>query len=121
MITVNLAIIKMIAEWIIPVAGAAAVIVAVVKKMLAPVLKPLDEIVQKQAELEKEQLQIEECLTRDKKRLDKLDGIMDLIVKDNAMELTTLQQIINHMRTNNNTERMQKIEDDIDKYMATRK
>lgn len=46
---------------------------------------------------------------------------MDLIVKDNAMELTTLQQITNHMRTNNNTDRMQKIEDDIDGYMATRK
>lgn len=114
MITINLEIIKMIAEWVLPVAGAAGVIVAIVKKMLKPVLQPLKEVIEKQKD-------IEECLGRDKKRLDKLDIIMDLIVKDNAMELTTLQQIINHMRTNNNTDRMQKIEDDIDRYMANRR
>lgn len=121
MIAVNVDIIKVIAEWLVIVSGGAAVIVAIVKKMLAPILKPLKEVVGKQAEIKEKQTHIEECLDRDKKRLDKLDDIMDLIVKDNAMELTTLQQITNHMRTNNNTDRMQKIEDDIDRYMASRR
>ena len=121
MIAVNVDIIKAIAEWLAIVSGGAAVIVAIVKKLLAPILKPLKEVVEKQAEIEEKQTHIEKCLDRDKKRLDKLDDIMELIIKDNAMELTTLQQITNHMRTNNNTDRMQKIEDDIDRYMASRR
>lgn len=114
MIAVNIAVIKAIAEWLLAVSGAVAVIVAIVKRMLKPILQPLKEVTEKQKHFE-------ECLDRDKKRLDKLDSIMELIVQDNAMELMTLKQVINHMRTNNNTDQMQKIEDDIDKYMATRK
>lgn len=111
---IDLVLIGKIAKWLVAVAGGIAVVVAIVKKILTPILNPIKELAEKQEH-------IEECLNRDKKRLDKHDEILGLLVKDNEMELTSLMQLINHLRTDNNTGSMKVIEDSIDKYLISRK
>jgi hypothetical protein len=43
-----------------------------------------------------------------------------MMSKDNEIELKALRDIINHLRTDNNTGEMKRIEDDIDEYLIGR-
>lgn len=60
------------------------------------------------------------CLTTDKERLDGLELSLHMLSKDNEIELKALRDIINHLRTDNNTGEMKRIEDDIDEYLIKR-
>lgn len=60
------------------------------------------------------------CLTKDKERLDGLELSLHMLSKDNEIELKALRDIINHLRTDNNTGEMKRIEDDIDEYLIGR-
>ena len=62
----------------------------------------------------------DECLAKDKKRIDELETTLKILGRDNEIELKALRDIINHLRTDNNTGEMQKVEDDIDKYLISR-
>ena len=59
-------------------------------------------------------------LARDKERLDELERVLKILGKDNEMELRAIRDMINHLRTDNNTGEMEKIEDDIDGYLISR-
>lgn len=60
------------------------------------------------------------CLATDKERLDGLELSLHMLSKDNEIELKALRDIINHLRTDNNTGEMKRIEDDIDEYLIKR-
>ncbi len=67
------------------------------------------------------------CLAKDKERLDAMEEIIrklmannEMLSKDNEIELIALRDIINHLRTDNNTGEMQEIEDNIDEHLITR-
>lgn len=60
------------------------------------------------------------CLANDKERLDGLELSLHMLSKDNEIELKALRDIINHLRTDNNTGEMKRIEDDIDEYLIKR-
>ena len=60
------------------------------------------------------------CLAKDKERLDVLEGSLRILGKDNEIELKALRDIINHLRTDNNTGEMKRVEDDIDEYLIKR-
>lgn len=60
------------------------------------------------------------CLATDKERLDGLELSLHMLSKDNEIELKALRDIINHLRTDNNTGEMERIEDDIDEYLIKR-
>lgn len=69
----------------------------------------------------------DECLARDKERLDDMEEMIrklsvnnEMLSKDNEIELMALRDIINHLRTDNNTGAMQEIEDDIDEHLISR-
>ena len=64
--------------------------------------------------------QYDEFLARDKDRLDALEVALKIMGKDNIIELKALRDIINHLRTDNNTGEMQKVEKDIDEYLIGR-
>ena len=59
-------------------------------------------------------------LTKDKERLDGLELSLRMLSTDNEIELKALRDIINHLRTDNNTGEMKRIEDDIDEYLIGR-
>lgn len=59
-------------------------------------------------------------LAKDKERLDSLEVALKIMGKDNEIELKALRDIINHLRTDNNTGEMQKVEKDIDEYLISR-
>ena len=54
------------------------------------------------------------------KELDGLELSLRMMSKDNEIELKALRDIINHLRTDNNTGEMKRIEDDIDEYLIKR-
>lgn len=60
------------------------------------------------------------CLANDKERLDGLELSLRMLSKDNEIELKALRDIINHLRTDNNTGEMKRVEDDIDEYLIKR-
>lgn len=60
------------------------------------------------------------CLAKDKERLDGLETSLRMLSKDNEIELRALRDVINHLRTDNNTGEMKRVEDDIDKYLIAR-
>lgn len=60
------------------------------------------------------------CLANDRERLDELELSLRILSKDNEIELKALRDIINHLRTDNNTGEMKRVEDDIDEYLITR-
>lgn len=69
----------------------------------------------------------DECLAKDKERLDDMEKIIknlmannEMLSKDNEIELIALRDIINHLRTDNNTGEMEEIEDNIDQHLITR-
>ena len=62
----------------------------------------------------------DKCLAQDKERLDGLELSLHMMSKDNEIELKALRDIINHLRTDNNTGEMKRIEDDIDEYLIKR-
>lgn len=62
----------------------------------------------------------DKCLAQDKERLDGLELSLHMLSKDNEIELKALRDIINHLRTDNNTGEMKRIEDDIDEYLIGR-
>ena len=64
--------------------------------------------------------QYDDFLARDKERLDALEVALKIMGKDNIIELKALRDIINHLRTDNNTGEMQKVEKDIDEYLIGR-
>lgn len=59
-------------------------------------------------------------LAKDKERLDGLELSLRMLSTDNEIELKALRDIINHLRTDNNTGEMKRIEDDIDEYLIGR-
>lgn len=59
-------------------------------------------------------------LAKDKERLDNLEASLRTLSEDNEIELKALRDIINHLRTDNNTGEMKKVEDDIDEYLIKR-
>lgn len=59
-------------------------------------------------------------LAKDKERLDEFERVLKILGKDNEMELRAIRDMINHLRTDNNTGEMEKIEDDIDGYLISR-
>lgn len=63
----------------------------------------------------------DECLAKDKKRLDEIEANLELEKKDNEVVLKTLKEIIKHLRTKNNTDAMKKVEENIDNYLIERK
>lgn len=73
-----------------------------------------------QEELENKVNDFEKYLAQDKKRIDGLESALHTLSKDNEIELRALRDIINHLRTDNNTGEMQKVEDDIDGYLISR-
>ena len=73
-----------------------------------------------QEELEDKVNDFEKYLAQDKKRIDGLESALHILSKDNEIELRALRDIINHLRTDNNTGEMQKVEDDIDGYLISR-
>lgn len=113
MVTINIAIIATVAKWVVAVSGGVAVVVAVIKRMLRPILDPLREVAEKQQA-------IEECLQRDKQRLEDHDKVLNMLVKDNETELISFKMLINHLRTGNNSATMQQIENQLDEYLAKR-
>lgn len=72
-------------------------------------------------ELENKLKHYDECLTKDKKRLDEIEKSLELEKKDNEVVLKTLKEIIKHLRTKNNTDAMKEVEDNIDNYLIERK
>ena len=69
----------------------------------------------------------DKCFTNDKARLDDMEEIIkklsdnnEILSKDNEIELMALRDIINQLRTDNNTGAMQEIEDNIDEHLITR-
>lgn len=62
----------------------------------------------------------DECLANDKKRLDEIEGALERQKKDNEVMLKTLKELIKHFRTNNNTDEMKKVEENIDNYLIER-
>lgn len=62
----------------------------------------------------------DKCLAKDKERLDGLELSLHMLSKDNEIELKALRDIINHLRTDNNTGEMKRVEDDIDEYLIKR-
>lgn len=62
----------------------------------------------------------DKCLAQDKERLDGLELSLYMLSKDNEIELKALRDIINHLRTDNNTGEMKRVEDDIDEYLIKR-
>ena len=74
-----------------------------------------------QEELENKVNDFEKYLAQDKKRIDGLESALHILSKDNEIELRALRDIINHLRTDNNTGEMQKVEDDIDGYLIVKK
>lgn len=62
----------------------------------------------------------DEYLAHDKERLDKLESVLKILEKDNEMELRAISDMVNHLRTDNNTGKMERIEDDINEYLITR-
>lgn len=95
---------------IIAVIGSAWKVILEAKKAMN---KPHAEIMEKLEHYDK-------CLAKDKERIDSLEMALKIMGKDNEIELKALRDIINHLRTDNNTGEMQKIEDDIDKYLISR-
>lgn len=73
-----------------------------------------------QEELKNKVNDFEKYLAQDKKRIDGLESALHILSKDNEIELRALRDIINHLRTDNNTGEMQKVEDDIDGYLISR-
>lgn len=63
----------------------------------------------------------DECLARDRQRLDEIEANFELEKKDNEVVLKTLKEIIKHLRTNNNTDAMRNVEENIDNYLIERK
>lgn len=61
-----------------------------------------------------------EHLANHEERVDELELSLHTLGKDNEIELMALRDIINHLRTNNNTGDMEKIEDGIEKYLIKR-
>ena len=100
--TVSVASVVAVASAIVTVYGAIKVIAEMKKKAEQPM-----------ADVNKK-------LDRDKKRLDKLEDSFDDLKKDNEITLTALKVIINHLRTDNNTGAMQKLEEEIDSYLIRR-
>lgn len=95
---------------IIVALGSAWKVVLEAKKALN---KPHEEMVKKFE-------RYDDYLAKDKERIDDLETTLKILGKDNEIELKALRDIINHLRTDNNTGEMQKVEDDIDKYLISR-
>lgn len=62
----------------------------------------------------------DKCLAQDKERIDELEKVLRILGKDNEIELKALRDITNHLRTDNNTGEMKKVEDNIDEYLISR-
>lgn len=62
----------------------------------------------------------DDCLARDKKRLDEIEDMLIVLGKDNEIELKALRDIMNHLRTDNHTGEIEQLEDDINEYLITR-
>lgn len=108
-VTLSWASIVSVAGVIIAI-GSAWKVIMEAKKALN---KPREEIEDKHKHYDK-------CLAQDKERLDRLELSLHMLSKDNEIELKALRDIINHLRTDNNTGEMKRIEDDIDEYLIGR-
>ena len=62
----------------------------------------------------------DKCLINDNERLKNLELSLGILSRDNEIELKALRDVVNHLRTHNNTGEMKRVEDDIDEYLITR-
>lgn len=62
----------------------------------------------------------DKCLVNDNERLKNLEVSLGILSRDNEIELKALRDVVNHLRTHNNTGEMKRVEDDIDEYLITR-
>lgn len=108
-LTLSWASIAYVAGIIIALSSAWKVIVEARKALN----KPYSDVVEKLKHYD-------EYLAKDKKRIEALELALQVVGKDNEIELKALRDIINHLRTDNNTGEMKKIEDDIDTYLISR-
>ena len=108
-VTISWASIVSIAGVIVAIGSAWKVIIEAKKSLN----KPYVEVMEKFDHYDK-------CLAKDKERIDTLEAALRIVGKDNEIELKALRDIINHLRTDNNTGEMKKIEDDIDTYLISR-
>lgn len=115
-VTLSWASISAVAGVIVVIGSAWKVIIEARKALN----KPYQELLNKFEHYDK-------CFARDKERLDDMEEIIkrlsannEMLGKDNEIELIALRDIINHLRTDNNTGEMQEIEDNIDEHLITR-
>ena len=108
-VTLSWASIVSVAGVIVAIGSAWKVIIEAKKSLN----KPYVEVMEKFDHYDK-------CLAKDKERIDTLEAALRIVGKDNEIELKALRDIINHLRTDNNTGEMKKIEDDIDTYLISR-
>ena len=109
MVTLSWASVVSVAGVIIAIGSAWKVIVEA-KKALN---KPYKDIESKFNHYDK-------CLINDKERLKNLELALGILSRDNEIELKALRDVVNHLRTHNNTGEMERVEDDIDEYLITR-
>ena len=108
-VTLSWASIVSVASVIIAI-GSAWTVIVVAKRALN---EPYEHVAAKFDHYDK-------CLAKDKERLDSLELSLHMLSKDNEIELKALRDIINHLRTDNNTGEMKRVEDDIDEYLIKR-
>lgn len=115
-VTLSWATISAVAGFIVLIGSAWKVIIEARKAFN----KPYQDLLDKFEHYDK-------CFARDKERLDDMEEMIkklsdnnEILSKDNEIELMALRDIINHLRTDNNTGAMQEIEDDIDEHLITR-
>ena len=108
-VTLSWASVVSVAGVIIAIGSAWKVIVEA-KKALK---KPYEDIENKFNHYDK-------CLVNDKERLKNLESSLGILSRDNEIELKALRDVVNHLRTHNNTGEMKRVEDDIDEYLITR-
>ena len=108
-VTLSWASVVSVAGVIIAIGSAWKVIVEA-KKALN---KPHKDIESKFAHYDK-------CLVNDNERLKNLEVSLGILSRDNEIELKALRDVVNHLRTHNNTGEMKRVEDDIDEYLITR-
>ncbi len=115
-VTLSWASISAVAGVIVVIGSAWKVIIEARKALN----KPYQELLDKFEHYDK-------CLASDKERLDSMEEMIkklsannEVLSKDNEIELMALRDIINHLRTDNNTGAMQEIEDDIDEHLISR-
>ncbi len=108
-VTLSWASVVSVAGVIVAIGSALKVIIEA-KKALN---KPYKDIESKFAHYDK-------CLVNDKERLKNLEASLGILSRDNEIELKALRDVVNHLRTHNNTGEMKRVEDDIDEYLITR-